>query len=60
MTGGGGVVPVTIFWPATLPLPTIDGGGVLHCSQEAGVVFQSTTSLALNGWRIEGAYRFAE
>ncbi len=38
----------------------VDSGGVLHCSQEAGVAFQSTTSLALNGWRIEGAYRFAE
>ncbi len=36
----------------------VDGGGVLHCSQEAGVAFQSLTSLALNGWRTEGFYRF--
>jgi len=32
--------------------------GVLHCSQEAGVAFQSLTSLAINGWRTEGFYRF--
>ena len=38
----------------------VDSGGVLHCSQEAGVAFQSLASLALNGWRIEGFYRFTE
>lgn len=36
----------------------VDGGGVLHCAQEAGVAFQSVTALAANGWRIEGYYRF--
>ncbi len=37
----------------------VDGGGVLHCSQEAGVAFQGVNALALNGWRIEGFYHFA-
>ena len=32
--------------------------GVLHCSQEAGVAFQRPRVLVLNGWRIEGYYRF--
>lgn len=32
--------------------------GVLHCAQEAGVVFQGVPALAANGWRIEGTYRF--
>ena len=32
--------------------------GVLHCSQEAGVAFQTLNSLALNGWSVEGFYRF--
>lgn len=36
----------------------VDGGGVLHCAQEAGVAFQGVTALAANGWRIEGTYRF--
>ena len=36
----------------------VDGGGVLHCSQEAGVAFQRPDVLALNGWRVEGIYRF--
>jgi hypothetical protein len=35
-----------------------DNGGVLHCSQEAGVAFQTLNSLALNGWSVEGFYRF--
>jgi len=38
----------------------VDDGGVLHCSQEAGVAFQTLTSLALNGWSVEGFYRFTE
>ncbi len=38
----------------------VDSGGVLHCSQEAGVAFQTRTSLALNGWSVEGFYRFTE
>ena len=37
----------------------VDGGGVLHCSQEAGVAFQGVNALALNGWHIEGFYHFA-
>ena len=32
--------------------------GILHCSQEAGVAFQSLNSLSLNGWSVEGFYRF--
>jgi cell wall-associated NlpC family hydrolase len=36
----------------------VDGGGVLHCSQEAGVVFQALPSLDLGGWQVEGFYRF--
>ena len=36
----------------------VDEGGVLHCAQEAGVAFQNLVSLAANGWRIEGCYRF--
>ena len=36
----------------------VDGGGVLHCSEEAGVAFQSLSSLSLNGWTVEGFYRF--
>lgn len=36
-----------------------DGGGVLHCAQGAGVVFQRPEALDLNGWTVEGVYRFA-
>lgn len=35
-----------------------DGGGVLHCMQGAGVVFQRIEHLALHGWQVEGIYRF--
>ncbi|TAN65275.1 MAG: hypothetical protein EPN20_07680 [Magnetospirillum sp.] len=35
-----------------------DGGGVLHCSRDSGVVFQRPAALEVNGWRVEGAYRF--
>ena len=38
----------------------VDDGGVLHCSQEAGVAFQTLNSLSLNGWSVEGFYRFTE
>ncbi len=41
-------------------LAVSEGGGVLHCSRDSGVVFQRPESLALNGWRIEGFYRFRE
>lgn len=37
----------------------VDGGGVLHCSRESGVVFQRPAALELNGWGIEGFYRFS-
>jgi cell wall-associated NlpC family hydrolase len=37
----------------------VDSGGVLHCSREAGVVFQRPDALRLNGWLVEGFYRFA-
>lgn len=36
----------------------VDGGGVLHCSRDSGVVFQRPHALSLNGWKIEGYYRF--
>ena len=36
----------------------IDGGGMLHCMQGAGVVFQNLHSLALTGWKIENYYRY--
>ena len=36
----------------------VDGGGVLHCVQSAGVVFQSASALAQHGWKIAGLYRF--
>lgn len=36
-----------------------DGGGVLHCAQASGVVFQRPEALSLNGWTVEGVYRFA-
>lgn len=33
-------------------------GGVLHCAQGSGVVYQRLAALAANGWRVEGYYRF--
>jgi len=36
----------------------IDGGGVLHAVQHAGVVYQTLAALEAHGWRIEGNYRF--
>ncbi len=36
----------------------IDGGGMLHSMQGAGVVFQNLNSLALSGWKIENYYRY--
>ena len=35
----------------------VDSGGVLHCSDGVGVTFQGMSSLALNGWRIDGFHR---
>ena len=36
----------------------IDGGGVLHCAQSVGVVFQDLWALDRHGWRVEGFYAF--
>lgn len=36
----------------------VDGGGVLHCARDSGVVFQRLDALAVNGWKVEGFYRF--
>lgn len=36
----------------------VDGGGVLHAARGIGVVFQNPRDLDLQGWRIEGFYRF--
>jgi cell wall-associated NlpC family hydrolase len=35
-----------------------DGGGVLHCVRDAGVVFQKLSDLKRHGWSVEGFYRF--
>lgn len=35
----------------------IDGGGVLHCVRESGVVFQNIRSLNLSGWYLHSFYR---
>jgi len=34
-----------------------DGGGVLHCIKDTGVVFQNLQSLMLAGWKIESFYK---
>ncbi len=36
----------------------IDGGGVLHCVEGAGVVYQKLAALPAHGWQIEGFYRY--
>ena len=33
------------------------GGGLVHCIEHSGVVFQTASSLAASGWRILGCYR---
>ncbi|MEG3637640.1 NlpC/P60 family protein [Magnetococcus sp. PR-3] len=38
----------------------VDSGGVLHCVQGAGVVFQNLQALQQHGWFTEGYYRFKE
>ena len=40
--------------------PDGNGGGVLHCAQGSGVVFQSKTDLQTSGWHINGFYRFKQ
>lgn len=37
-----------------------DGGGVLHCQEEGGVVFTSRRALAGLGWNVLGFYRKAK
>ena len=36
----------------------VDGGGVLHCIQGAGVVFQSLQALELIGWKVDAYYTY--
>ncbi|CUW39666.1 conserved protein of unknown function [Magnetospirillum sp. XM-1] len=36
----------------------VDGGGVLHCSRDSGVVYQRPSALLVNGWKIHGVYRY--
>ena len=36
----------------------VDGGGILHCIQGTGVVFQSLQALELSGWKIENFYKY--
>ena len=38
----------------------IDGGGILHSMQHAGVVYQTPSALNTHGWQIEGIYQFTE
>lgn len=38
----------------------VDGGGVLHCAQGGGVVFQKPTALKLAGWSGLQFYRLKE
>lgn len=35
----------------------VDGGGVLHCCRDSGVVFQNLPSMRLCGWQIDSYYR---
>lgn len=35
----------------------IDGGGILHCFEGFGVVFQTRAALEGHGWHISGFYR---
>lgn len=36
----------------------VDGGGIMHCIQGAGVVFQNLLSLGSMGWKIDNYYRY--
>jgi hypothetical protein len=36
----------------------VDHGGILHCMQGCGVVFQKERDLKVMGWHIEGFYRY--
>ena len=35
----------------------VDGGGVLHCVRDSGVIFQSICSLNVSGWFLNSFYR---
>lgn len=37
-----------------------DGGGIMHCIKNSGVVFQDLNNLILSGWKIEGFYKYAK
>jgi hypothetical protein len=45
---------------ATYKIRVVDGGGVLHCVREIGVVFQDIASLNLCGWFLHSYYRVKE
>ena len=36
----------------------VDGGGILHCIQGAGVVFQGLNALECMGWKVEAYYTY--
>lgn len=38
----------------------VDGGGVLHCVRDSGVVFQNVCSLNTCGWYLDSYYRVKE
>ena len=38
----------------------VDGGGVLHCVRDSGVVFQNVRSLNMCGWYLNSYYRVKE
>lgn len=38
----------------------VDGGGVLHCCRNSGVVFQDASSLNATGWFLHSYYRVKE
>lgn len=53
---------VVLLRPAKNPVHAgswfeIDGGGVLQCVRESGVVFQNIRSLSLAGWFLDSYYR---
>jgi hypothetical protein len=38
----------------------VDGGGVLHCDERNGVVFQDLIALAVHGWQVGAYYTYAK
>ena len=54
---GAGVLLGKSARPAHVGVWTMqDGGGLVHCVEGAGVVFQSPAALAASGWRVLGYY----